>query len=71
MAYDQREVYMKNPNELWGNDNASFVIVREYLHAMRTQQGNKAKFLRQEYSGLKLYFDFIDDEIVRNPYYDL
>ena len=62
---------MKNPNELWGSDNALFVIVREYLRAIRTQQESKATFLYNEHQGLREYFNFIDSELVRNPYYDL
>ena len=62
---------MKNPNELWGSDNTLFVIVREYLRAIRTQQESKATFLYNEHQGLREYFNFIDSELVRNPYYDL
>jgi len=62
---------MKNPNTLWGHDNAEFMVVRAYLHAMRTQQRSKASSLRTENTGLTEYFDFIDHEILRNPYYDL
>lgn len=62
---------MKNPNGLWGSDNAAFVVVREYLHAVRTRQEGKAAFLRKENSGLVEYFDYIDAEVLRNPYYDL
>jgi hypothetical protein len=62
---------VKNPNELWGSDNASFVIVREYLRAVKTHQENKASFLRKENTGLSEYFAYVDSEIVRNPYYDL
>ena len=49
---------MKNPNELWGSDNASFVIVREYLRSIRTEQEGKAAFLRRENPGLGEYFDY-------------
>lgn len=62
---------MKNPNELWGSDNASFVIVRDYLHAVRTHQAGKASFLRLNNPGLLEYFLFVDLEVTRNPYYDL
>lgn len=64
-------VSMKNPNDLWGHDNAEFVIVRAYLHAVRTQQRGKVSFLRSHHEGLSAYFDFIDSEVLRNPYYDL
>jgi hypothetical protein len=62
---------MKNPNELWGKDNASFEIVRQYLHAVRTHQNGKVSFLRSANPGLLEYFLFIDVETTRNPYYDL
>ena len=62
---------MKNPNELWGNDNASFVTVRDYLHAVRTHQDGKVAFLRSNNPGLLKYFQFIDLEVARAPYYDL
>ena len=62
---------MKNPNELWGSDNASFVIVRDYLHAVRTRQVAKVSFLRSNNPGLLEYFLFVDLEVTRNPYYDL
>lgn len=62
---------LKNPSELWGNDNASFVIVRDYLHAVRTEQTNKAVFLYSKHLALVPYFDFVRYEIKRNPYYSL
>ena len=62
---------MKNPNELWGSDNASFVTVRDYLHAVRTHQAGKVSFLRSNNPGLLEYFLFVDLEVTRNPYYDL
>ena len=62
---------MKNPNELWGSDNASFVTVRDYLHAVRTGQAGKVSFLRLNNPGLLEYFLFVDLEVTRNPYYDL
>ena len=68
---DKYRSHMKNPNGLWGSDNASFVIVRSYLHAIRTEQEGKAAFLRKENAGLSEYFDYIDHEVLRNPYYDL
>lgn len=62
---------MKNPNELWGSNNASFVIVRQYLHAIRTTQPGKVKLVRANNPGLTEYFDFIDNEVPKNPFYDM
>jgi hypothetical protein len=62
---------MKNPNELWGSDNASFVIVRDYLRAIRTRQAGKMSSLRSNNPGLLEYFLFVDLEATYNPYYDL
>lgn len=62
---------MKNPNELWGSDNASFVAVRDYLHAVRTHQYGKQSLIRRNNPGLLEYFNFVDSEVLRNPYYDL
>lgn len=60
-----------NPNELWGKDNASFVIVRDYLHAIRTDQTNKAAFIYSNNPELGSYFDFVRRELKRNPYFAL
>lgn len=61
----------KNPNELWGQDNAAFVIVRDYLHAIRTDQTNKAAFIYSNHLSLCPYFDFVRRELKRNPYFTL
>lgn len=62
---------MKNPNELWRKDNQSFATVREYLHCLRTEQVNKAKEIYHANNDLRVYFDFVYEERLRNPYYAL
>lgn len=62
---------LKNPSELWGKDNTSFVIVRDYLHAIRTDQTNKAALIYSKHLGLTHYFDFVRYELKRNPYFAL
>jgi hypothetical protein len=62
---------MKNPNELWGEDDAPYVVVRVYLHAIRSAQPNMSAFIRESNPSLTEYFDYVDREVRRNPYYDL
>ncbi|MGL5935295.1 MAG: hypothetical protein ACRCZI_06690 [Cetobacterium sp.] len=62
---------MKNPNDLWGKDMQAFTVVREYLHALRTTQANKAALIYDVNEDLRPYFDFVHEERLRNPYYAL
>jgi len=61
----------KNPSELWGHDNQAFAVVREYLHAIRTDQTNKAARIYSANVGLTAYFDFVRAAIKKQPYYAL
>lgn len=60
-----------NPNDLWGKDNHAFNIVREYLHAIRTDQTNKAAKIYSSNLDLTGYFDYVVAERKKNPYYAL
>lgn len=62
---------MKDPNELWGHDNQAFMVVREYLHAIRTDQTNKAAKIYATNQDLTEYFDFVQQARHKNPYYAL
>lgn len=62
---------MKDPNELWGHDNQAFAVVREYLHAVRTDQTNKSAKIYASNLELVPYFDFVRHARNKNPYYAL
>lgn len=62
---------MKDPNELWGHDNRAFAVVREYLHAIRTDQTNKAAKIYSANLDFTEYFDYVVSERKKNPYYAL
>ena len=61
----------KDPNNLWGHDNQAFAVVREYLHAVRTNQTNKSARIYSVNVGLAPYFDFVRAALKKNPYYAL
>ena len=62
-------VEAKNPSLLTQQDVQAFAVTREYLQAVRTKQYNKVARIREANQDLTGYFNYIDFDYKKNPYY--